>query len=117
MKQTALWDEQKSKESTTTFTLYEPDAQSMSLITDMLNIYRVQELRPVLQTLKELMPHCVFAGEKRSAKEKRLINLLTNTKTMPKKDLVFVISYFFGITNNFVAYLSAIPKEVRRTWE
>ena len=117
MKQTALWDEQKSKESTTTFTLYEPDAQSMSLITDMLNIYRVQELRPVIQTLKELMPHCVFAGEKRSAKEKRLINLLTNTKTMPKKDLVFVISYFFGITNNFVAYLSAIPKEVRRTWE
>lgn len=117
MTQTALWDEQKPKESTTSFTLYEPDAQSMSVITDILNIYRVQELRPVIQTLKALMPHCVFAGEKRSEKEKRLINLLRSTKTMPKKDLLFVISYFFGSANNFVAYLSAIPKEAKRVWE
>ena len=36
---------------------------------------------------------------------------------MPKKDLLFVISYFFGSANNFVAYLSAIPKEAKRVWE
>lgn len=115
MTQADLFDKQAQKERICTLT--EPDAKTLTYLSGVLDLhYRVTELKPVVQVLKQLMPHCVFAGKQRSANEKKLLKLM-NAKSMPKKDLLFTISFFFGTTENFTHYLSMLPKATLHVWE
>ena len=116
MIQADLFNKQTQQEQTCTLT--EPDAKTLTYLSGVLDLhYRVTELKPVLQVLKQLMPHCVFTGKQRSTNEKKLLKLMNGTKSMPKKDLLFTISFFFGTTENFTHYLSMLPKATLRVWE
>lgn len=115
MRQADLFSDQEPKKETLKLT--EPTPDALSAINNILNkYYRTEDLNPIVNTIKRIMTGGTFVSGTRTENQKRLARLLKESRILPKRDMLFMISYFFATVENFDFYFNALPMSVQQVW-
>ena len=116
MKQQSLWEEKQQGEQT----IYIPGETALNRCQKVMGLYRVTELRLILQQLAMVWDPCRLE-EGKNQKEKTLADkmkkLMQGRNSLYKSDLQYATAFFVADKRNVALFLDFLPADERELWK